>query len=504
MVDPSVSSVSPDALSTARRALAALSAGLQSLPPLRLDWARVYALRLLLADSLITFSAVVFAHFAQFTFEPPGRLTGITLEEALVVLVWGASLAVFRTRSRTVLGIGTAEYKSVIQSTLTAFGVLAMVFLVAQSETTRWLFLVALPLGTVGLLANRWNWRRWLNLERASGQYLSRVVVAGNARDVAKVVRQVGNSVRAGYRVVGVVVDEQEDGRAARDYAGSDITVSTYLDGTADFVRGIGCDGVIVAGQPSSDSEFIHDLAWRLEGSAVELIIATSLANVAGPRIHFRPVDGLPLLHVEIPQFTGGKHLLKRAMDIVLAGGALLALAPLFAVIAALIRLDRPGPAVFSQERVGLNGSTFRIFKFRSMVVDAPQLLAQLAAANEGSGVLFKMKHDPRVTRVGRLLRKYSLDELPQLWNILIGDMSIVGPRPPLPSEVEGYETHVHRRLYIKPGLTGMWQVNGRSNLSWEESVRLDLYYVENWSVVGDLAIMWRTIKVVIDPVGAY
>jgi len=502
MIDPSVSSVSPDALSTARRLLAALAVSVPSFPRIRLDWATIYALRLLLADTLITLGAVVFAHVSQYTFEPPGPHTGITLEEVLVVLVWGASLAAFRTRSRPVLGIGTAEYKSVIHSTLTAFGVLAMVFLVAQSDTSRWLFLVALPLGTVSLLANRWNWRHWLNGERAAGQYLSRVVVAGNARDVAKVVRQVGNSVRAGYRVVGVVVNETEEGRAARDY--TDLAVSTYLEGTADFVRGINCDAVIVAGQPSDDSEFIHDLAWRLEGSSIELIIATSLANVAGPRIHFRPVDGLPLLHVEIPQFTGGKHLLKRAMDIVLAGSALLALAPLFALIAVLIRLDSPGEAVFSQERVGLNGSTFRIFKFRSMVADAPQRLAQLASANEGSGVLFKLKNDPRVTRVGRVLRKYSLDELPQLWNILIGDMSLVGPRPPLPAEVEGYETHVHRRLYIKPGLTGMWQVNGRSNLSWEESVRLDLYYVENWSVVGDLAIMWRTVKVVIDPVGAY
>jgi len=502
MIDPTVSSAAPGTLTSARRLLAAAAASLPRFPRVRLDWAHVYALRLLLADTLITVSAVFVAHSAQFIWEPPGPLVGMTLEEALVILVWGAMLATFRTRGRDVLGIGTAEYKSVIHSTLTAFGILAIVFLVAQSETSRWLFLVALPVGTVGLLANRWNWRHWLNGERASGRFLSSVVVAGNARDVAKVVRQVGGSVRAGYRVIGVVVDEEVEGRAALDYP--ELAVSTYLDGTAEFVRGIGCDAVIVAGQPSSDSEFIHDLAWRLEGSAIELIIATSLANVAGPRIHFRPVDGLPLLHVEIPQFTGGKHLLKRAMDIVLSGAALIALAPLFALIAVLIRLDSPGSAVFSQERVGLNGSTFRIFKFRSMVQDAPLLLAQLAAANEGAGVLFKLREDPRVTRIGRVLRKYSLDELPQLWNIFIGDMSIVGPRPPLPSEVEGYETHVHRRLYIKPGLTGMWQVNGRSNLSWEESVRLDLYYVENWSVVGDLAIMWRTVKVVLDPVGAY
>jgi exopolysaccharide biosynthesis polyprenyl glycosylphosphotransferase len=215
-------------------------------------------------------------------------------------------------------------------------------------------------------------------------------------------------------------------------------------------------------------------------------------------------VDGLPLLHVEIPQFEGGKHLLKRGFDVVVSGIALIVLSPLFLVLATLIRADSDGKAFFSQERVGRNGETFRILKFRSMVTNAPELLADLMEQNEGSGVLFKIKHDPRVTRLGRILRKYSLDELPQLWNVFTGDMSLVGPRPPLPNEVRDYEDHVRRRLYIKPGLTGMWQINGRSALSWEDSVRLDLYYVENWSVVGDLMILWRTVRVVINPVGAY
>jgi len=188
----------------------------------------------------------------------------------------------------------------------------------------------------------------------------------------------------------------------------------------------------------------------------------------------------------------------------VVAGCALLFLSPVFAVIALLIRLDSEGPAFFAQERVGRGGRLFRILKFRSMNASAPAQLEALMASNEGNGVLFKMKNDPRVTRLGRTLRKYSLDELPQLWNVLMGDMSLVGPRPPLASEVSTYEDHVHRRLYIKPGLTGMWQVNGRSNLSWEDSVRLDLYYVENWSLMGDLIILWRTVKVVAAPVGAY
>jgi exopolysaccharide biosynthesis polyprenyl glycosylphosphotransferase len=272
----------------------------------------------------------------------------------------------------------------------------------------------------------------------------------------------------------------------------------------AEFAKKFGVDGVIVAGHPSDDTEFIRDLAWKLEGGMADLILATSLANVAGPRIHFRPIEGLPLIHVEIPQFDGAKHAVKRALDVVMASIALVVLAPVFGVIAALIKLDSDGPVFFAQERVGKSGQPFRILKFRSMTVDAPQRLEELIANSEGNGVLFKMKNDPRVTRLGRTLRKYSLDELPQLWNVLRGEMSLVGPRPPLAAEVTTYEDHVHRRLYIKPGLTGMWQVNGRSNLSWEDSVRLDLYYVENWSLMGDLIILWRTVKVVARPVGAY
>jgi lipopolysaccharide/colanic/teichoic acid biosynthesis glycosyltransferase len=173
-------------------------------------------------------------------------------------------------------------------------------------------------------------------------------------------------------------------------------------------------------------------------------------------------------------------------------------------VVAVAIKLDDHGPVLFRQERVGRGGERFRMLKFRSMVPTAEQDLAALTAKNEAAGLLFKIKDDPRITRVGRVLRKYSLDELPQFWNIFIGQMSLVGPRPPLQSEVEAYADHVRRRLYIKPGLTGMWQVSGRSDLSWEESVRLDLYYVENWSLTGDIIILWRTVRTVLHPVGAY
>ena len=263
-------------------------------------------------------------------------------------------------------------------------------------------------------------------------------------------------------------------------------------------------DTVVVASQPAGDPDFVKRLAWALEGTSAEVVLSSRIADVAGPRMALRPVEGLPLIHVRIPRFDGGAYLIKRALDIVVSGLALLAFAPFALVIATLIKIDDPGPAFFRQMRVGRDGNEFPMLKFRSMKVDAEQQLAALLEANEGSGPLFKLKHDPRVTRVGQVLRRFSLDEVPQFWNVLRGDMSVVGPRPPLPAEVTTYDGTVFRRLYIKPGITGPWQVGGRSDLSWDESVRLDLRYVENWSVWDDMMIMWRTAKVMVKPQGAY
>jgi exopolysaccharide biosynthesis polyprenyl glycosylphosphotransferase len=471
------------------------------------SWASGYRTKLRLSDASIIVLAVAAAFIVRFGAVEAAAQTGpvaarFAAMSLLVVAVWSASLWAFRSRDPRVIGVGFGEYRRVAHATTTTFGLLAIAFLVFQADTARWFFTVALPIGLFLLLLSRWLWRQWLITQRAYGHFLSRVIVVGRRKDVEKVVRQIRANSGAAYTVVAAVVGEH-DAEAATSSLG-DLMVLSDLDRVAEFSRTLGVDGVVVAGNPDHSSDFIHDLAWRLEGGCAELILATSLANVAGPRIHFRPVDGLPLIHVEIPQFDGAKHVAKRAMDITLAGLALLVLAPVFAVIAVLIRLDSEGPSLFAQERVGRGGRTFRIVKFRSMNSAAPEQLAALMARNEGSGALFKMKDDPRVTRLGRVLRKYSLDELPQFWNVLTGDMSLVGPRPPLPGEVSTYEDHVHRRLYIKPGLTGMWQVNGRSNLSWEESVRLDLYYVENWSLLGDLIILWRTFKVVAQPVGAY
>ena len=470
-------------------------------------WARAYRTRLRVTDSLIVIVAVALGYLERLLFEPQlftsaGSLLRFALGAAIVVVLWAVAMDAFRSRDLKVVGVGADEYKRVVAACVTFFGVLAIILVVGGVRSAQWFFIVAAPVGTIALLVSRWAWRKWLYKQRAFGHFLSRVVVVGKRKDVIKVIRQIDRNSGAAYAVVGAVIDRSD--AEADEGVFRDIRVHRGLDEAADFASQIGSDGIVVAGQPTRSGDYIQDLAWELEGKSLELILATSLANVAGPRIHYRPVDGLPLLHVEIPQFEGGKHVLKRVMDITLSSVALLFLSPLFLLLAIMVRADSAGPALFSQERVGRGGRTFQIYKFRSMVTNAPELLDTLKAANEGSGLLFKMKDDPRVTRLGRILRKYSLDELPQIWNVLIGDMSLVGPRPPLPNEVEEYEDRVRRRLYIKPGLTGMWQVNGRSALSWEDSVRLDLYYVENWSVVGDLMIMWRTVKVLVAPVGAY
>jgi len=484
-----------------------LRAPLAASPASGARWASSYRTKLRITDAAIILAVVAATFLARFGVASIDTLaeqvaSGFAWMSVLVVVVWTGSLSAFRSRDPRVVGVGASEYKRVAHASTTTFGLLAVVFLLFQAETARWFVTMAFPLGLFALLVSRWLWRQWLMQQRSSGHFLSRVIVIGKKDDVEKVVAQIHTSSGAAYAVVGAVVEEGEADTLTGQL--DNLVVLSGLARAAEFARTLGVEGVVVAGHPSGGSEYIHDLAWQLEGTPADLILATSLANVAGPRIHFRPVEGLPLIHVEIPQFEGAKHVVKRAMDVTIAAVALVFLSPVFAVIALLVRLDSEGGAFFTQERVGRGGQPFRIVKFRSMNASAPQQLASLAENSEGNGVLFKMKNDPRVTRIGRTLRKYSLDELPQLWNVLVGDMSLVGPRPPLAHEVSAYEDHVHRRLYIKPGLTGMWQVNGRSNLSWEDSVRLDLYYVENWSLVGDLIILWRTVKVVAAPVGAY
>lgn len=473
-------------------------------------WQRAYARRLLLTDLVVILVAVYGSQFIRFgtaeqTVSIPGKVDArivlpYALVSAILAVSWFLALTLFATRDRTIVGAGTAEYKRIADATIRVFALLAIAAFLLQSEVGRGYLLVALPLGLSLLLLARWAWRKWLVRERLAGRYSHRAILMGERQKSVHVAEQIARDGNSGIVIVGAIT---ELGSSELELAPGIPVLGNYasLTRVLDEAR---ADTVVFTGADTIDPREMREIGWELEATSTNLIVAPALTDVAGPRIHARPVAGLPLIQVDYPEFSGRKYAAKRAFDLVFAFLALVVLSPLLLVIALLVRRDSPGPALFTQERVGLNGKRFHMLKFRSMIVDAETQLPTLLDRSDGNGVLFKLRSDPRVTRIGAVLRRYSLDELPQLVNVLLGDMSLVGPRPPLASEVERYDEWTRRRLLVRPGITGLWQTQGRSNLSWEDSVRLDLYYVENWSLTGDIIILYRTIRSVVRAEGAY
>lgn len=467
-------------------------------------WERAYRWRLRVTDTAVVIGSTGLAAWIQIEAIAQVELTDAPWQYGRVFVataaIWLILLALFQTRSPRVIGQGT-EYRRVLHATGLAFGVAAIAFVIMQSQGIRTQLLIALPLGTVAILASRWVSRRWLQRQRVAGHFVSRALVVGNRYDVEYVIETLETEGLHAYQVAGVILDG----------AGSSVTVDGRrydsvgtMNDVAARAAALGADSVILASIPEGDRGYIKRLTWQLEGTAAELSLSSPLVDIAGPRMSLRPVEGLPLIQVEIPTFEGGRHLAKRAFDIAVSSIGVLVVALVYPFVALAIKLESRGPVFFVQPRVGRDGETFPMFKFRSMRVDAEDMLHVVSEMNEGSGPLFKMKRDPRVTRVGAFLRKFSIDELPQFLNVFLGHMSIVGPRPPLRRETHHYEDATYRRLYIRPGITGPWQISGRSHLSWEESVRLDLRYVENWSVVGDFLILIKTVGTVFKAEGAY
>jgi exopolysaccharide biosynthesis polyprenyl glycosylphosphotransferase len=335
---------------------------------------------------------------------------------------------------------------------------------------------------------------------RRRGSFRHTVLIAGTPGAVDDVARVLRRERQLGYRVAGALTP---DGIAG-DETSSGIPVVGPSAGLTDTVRELGADVVFFADGAVASTDEMRQIAWNLEHDAVQVIVAPSVSDVASDRVRVRPVGGLPLIHIDPPRVTDASRWGKRLFDIVGASALLVLLAPVFAACALRIKLHDRGPVLFRQTRVGRNGERFGCLKFRTMVVDAEGLLAQLHTFTGYSSGLFKMKDDPRITKPGRLLRRFSIDEFPQLVNVLRGEMSLVGPRPPLPMEVAQYSNRDARRLRVRPGLTGLWQVSGRSDLSWDEAIRLDLYYVDNWSVLQDLSILAKTLSAVLRSRGAY
>lgn len=425
---------------------------------------------------------------------------GYTTFSVLLAIAWVAGLHAMQSYREELFGVGDDEFRRVARATFWVFGTIAIIALLTKLDLARGYLAIAFPLGLMLLLAERALVRRWIIQHRVAGEYCDQTLIMGTPPEIRRTASIIARSPAAGYRVTAVSVIGTEPGPFVLsdgtevDNLGAIDDVGT-LDGTVDCL--------IVAGQSAISPNELRQIGWQLEGTGIRLALTSHMTDVAGPRIHRRPIEGLPLMSVESPTYSGRKFAVKRALDIALSAGALVVFSPVLAVIAAGVYLEDRGPVLFRQVRVGVNGRTFRMTKFRSMVVNAEKLRDELVP-DDPTGVLFKMKKDPRITRVGRFIRTYSLDELPQLFDVLFGHMSLVGPRPPLPEEVSRYEKHVHRRLNVKPGVTGPWQVGGRSNLTWEQSVQKDLYYVENWSVVGDLAILVRTVKAVAQRDGAH
>jgi len=344
-------------------------------------------------------------------------------------------------------------------------------------------------------------------LRRTAGwRGVRRVLVVGEATGLDRAVKLLNSRKDHPYTAVAVIpvgpavpgCGTPVPGRLAPEPADDD--VSTVLGGA--FAHD--ADLVLVAPGPQLGVDRLRRLAWGLHDGGLALCVLSDLSEVDAARVRPASAAGLTLLHVAPPLRRGPQAALKTVVDRAGAALGLLVLAPLFCGVALAVRFSSPGPVFHRQTRHGRHNRPFTMWKFRTMVADAEARREQLSAANESEGPMFKMRRDPRVTRIGHALRRTSMDELPQLLNVLRGDMSLVGPRPPLPEEVSRYDERELRRLAVRPGLTGLWQVSGRSDLSWQETVSLDLWYVDNWSVTTDMGLLARTVRAVTDGRGAY
>jgi exopolysaccharide biosynthesis polyprenyl glycosylphosphotransferase len=468
----------------------------------RAGWQRRYT-QLVLGLDLVGLALVTLVTaMIRFGEEGPLGLPHEFLAGALT-LIWLVGLATARCYDTRFMLSEASELLRVVKASLQVFAVVALLNFLTKAHVSRAYVLITYPLGAAALVLSRLVAHRALRNARAHGRAQNRVLVVGDVRGLHLLADAFSAMARQGYRVVGACIPDGSTEPFDVDTLRS-VPVTNSLSDIADAVRACQADTVAVCAGPAISDVRVRQLCYDLEGLGVDTLLAPSLTEVAGPRISVRPVAGLPLLHLDEPELDGVHKVVKGVFDRVCAAFGLLLLAPVLFALWASIRMTSKGGVIFKQARVGRDGELFQVWKFRSMYPDAEGRLADLQQFNEHEGPLFKMKNDPRITPIGRLLRKYSLDELPQLVNVLKGDMSLVGPRPPLPAEVAKYDGHAHRRLLVKPGITGLWQVSGRADLNWEQAVRLDLAYVDGWSLGFDLAILARTAMAVVRSSGAY
>jgi len=461
---------------------------------------RRFSLWIALTDALALEAAIILARFIRFGFQPvTSRLTILLL---VAPLVWGPIFAASGLYSLTRFS-PAEEFRRVIQASAIAL-VVKLLIDASQGQPVLdalgggWLA-VTWILALLGTLTARQIWHKHLGRLRAKGELSYRTAIVGANREA----RHIAQSLQTrflGYLPVGLI----RIGAAGAEEEEGDFPVLGSAEELSDVIRGYGIECVFVA-STAVYPEIMKRLTKLLRRHHVEVRISANLAHVLSSRLTIQPVGDLLVLSLRPVQLTGLQAVAKRTFDLIVGGFLFLLSTPLWLVSAVAIKVSSLGPVFYPQERVGQNGRVFTMYKFRTMGRGADQLLPELLKKNEFTGgVLFKLRNDPRVTRVGRWLRRYSLDELPQLVNVLKGDMSLVGPRPALPNEVATYEDWHRDRLEVRPGITGLWQVGGRSELSFDDYVRLDLFYIENWSVTYDLFILGKTIPAVLLPKGAF
>ncbi len=457
------------------------------LAPLR---RRILASDITLISLVCLIGILVSARASTWAIDPVIAVYGMPF---VIALLWFALLVFRGAYDQRVIGIGTEEIRRVAGATVVTFSVVAGVSYLFRADISRAYAYISLPLGLILMIVMRFVWRNWLYRARGQGKYMHRTVIIGNdpgARDLAA---RFHEDTYAGYEVVAQYGLTFEDSSQLENWLGR-------LDSLLDESQ---ADAVAVAPSENLQTELVRQLAWRLEGRNIDLLIAPAMADLAGPRVSVRPAAGLPLLHLDEAVLSRPQAFAKRALDLVGAAGLILILSPVMLACAIAVKMSSRGPIIFRQTRIGRGGEPFTMLKFRTMIANADSVKEELRAAHAIDEPMFKMTDDPRITPVGRFLRRWSLDEIPQFFNAVAGSMSLVGPRPHPMDDVDRYEAEAYRRLALKPGLTGLWQVEGRSNLTWAEALQLDLYYVETWSLAGDVVLLARTMRAVLQRRGA-
>ena len=453
---------------------------------------------ILITDAIVLVAATLLGFITRFSVaDLDVALIGpIQVVGTVAPLLWIVVLILVGSYEQRVVGLGLTEYGRVAQSALWMVAVVSIVSFLGKFDTSRAYVLLIIPIGLAGLLADRWLWRRWILARRKRGQELQTTIVIGDPEDQRHVSEALTDRPWAGYEVVATMEGLHGGEPAEHRTAWTDRLMETV------HRENISC--IALTGSCGLNGSDIREISWRIEGQGIDLLLSSALGAVTGPRLSLRVATGLPFVHLDEVGLGLSQRTLKRLLDITGSAIALVLLSPVLLIIALAILLTSGRPVLFSQPRAGARGNLFSMLKFRTMTPDADARKEELRQASSLDAPMVKIPDDPRITPIGRFLRRWSLDELPQLLNVLRGEMSLVGPRPHPIDDVQRYRAIDNRRLLAKPGMTGLWQVAGRSDLSWEDAVELDLLYIENWSLLGDLAILARTVQAVFTRSGAY